>query len=103
MKSTNNKPLGSGLPSYPEQGFGPARVISANSRLWLVLSNALDASKNAENTGVLLFTYYESLSKNMHMPVPCCGLKTNRLSVVVTNSEMHDKMLKLFGDGTCKK
>ena len=36
--------------------IGTLRFSLANSKLWLLLSNALDASKNAENTGVPLFT-----------------------------------------------
>jgi len=32
-----------------------------------------------------------SLSKNMHLSMLCCGLKTNWLPVVDTNGEMQDK------------
>jgi len=45
--------------------IGTLRLINlANSRLWLVLSNALDASKKAENTGVSLFI--QGVSFNYH-------------------------------------
>ena len=47
------------LPVSAQQQFDHAhrRFISlANSKLWLVLSNALDASKNAEKTRVSFFT-----------------------------------------------
>jgi len=43
-------------------------IVLANSSLWLVLSNALDESKEAENTEVSLLTYYDTvcLSKKKH-------------------------------------
>jgi len=80
-------------------------ISLANRRLLLVLSNALDAPKNPENSGKSLLTYYDTvcLSKNTHVSamfwleaklVVCCGHKWL--------DARNKVMFKKVGDDGCK-
>jgi len=52
--------------------FALLSISFLNNRLWLGLWNVSDAPKHAENTGVTLFTQYDTicLSRNAYSSVP---------------------------------